>query len=54
MTKAQIESQIYILIAYLESKLEARDWHAISDAANDLRVLEAKLEVICLINNDSQ
>lgn len=29
------------LIAYLKAKVEARDWHGVSDAACDLRVLEA-------------
>ena len=30
------------LIAYLKVKTEEGDWHAVSDAANDLRVLEAR------------
>lgn len=30
------------LIAYLEMKVQERDWHGVSDAANDLRVLEAE------------
>lgn len=30
------------LIAYLLVKVGERDWHGVSDAANDLRVLEAK------------
>lgn len=29
------------LIEYLEAKVAAADWHAVSDAANDLRELEA-------------
>lgn len=29
------------LIEYLKVKVAAEDWHAVSDAANDLRVLEA-------------
>lgn len=33
------------LVAYLRAKVEARDWHAVSDAANDLRVLEAQMEL---------
>ncbi len=32
------------LIAYLLTKVEQRDWHGVSDAANDLRVLEAQME----------
>lgn len=30
------------LLVYLRSKVDAGDWHAVSDAANDLRVLEGK------------
>lgn len=30
------------LINYLRMKVDECDWHAVSDAANDLRVLEAK------------
>lgn len=32
------------LIAYLRMKTEEGDWHAVSDAANDLRVLEAHVK----------
>lgn len=31
-----------ILIEYAKMKLDEGDWHAVSDVANDLRVLEAK------------
>jgi hypothetical protein len=30
-----------ILIEYLKVKVDVGDWHGVSDAANDLRVLEA-------------
>lgn len=30
-----------ILIDYIYSCIERQDWHGVSDAANDLRVLEA-------------
>ena len=30
------------LVAYLNVKVQERDWHGVSDAANDLRVLEAE------------
>lgn len=30
------------LVAYLRMKVEQRDWHAVSDAANDLREIEAR------------
>jgi hypothetical protein len=31
-----------VLVEYLKSKVEIADWHGVSDAANDLRVLEAQ------------
>jgi len=31
-----------VLVAYLKAKVEVGDWHGVSDAANDLRVLEAQ------------
>ena len=33
------------LIDYLLLKVEEADWHGVSDAANDLRVMEAKHEL---------
>ena len=30
------------LVTYLLAKVEEKDWHAVSDAANDLRVMEAQ------------
>lgn len=40
------------LIEYMKVKLDEGDWHGVSDAANDLRVLEAqqprfKVELDC-------
>lgn len=34
-----------VLVRYLLTKAEEGDWHAVSDAANDLRVLEAEERV---------
>ena len=34
--------QRLILIEYMKVMIERRDWHGVSDAANDLRVLEAE------------
>ena len=31
-----------ILVRYLYAKAQEHDWHGVSDAANDLRVLEAQ------------
>jgi hypothetical protein len=34
------------LIAYCQIKLDAGDWHAVQDAASDIRELDAKLELL--------
>lgn len=34
-----------VLVAYLKSKVEIADWHAVWDAAMDLKVLEAEERV---------
>jgi hypothetical protein len=34
------------LIKYLKCKILEGDWHAVSDAANDLRVLEERMRKI--------
>lgn len=34
------------LIAYLQVKIKACDWHAVQDAASDIRELEAKLALL--------
>jgi hypothetical protein len=38
------ETQRNILIAYLHVMIARNDWHGVSDAANDLRVLEAEMK----------
>jgi len=38
----EYEGQRTALIEYLKVKLDQSDWHGVSDAANDLRVLEAE------------
>lgn len=35
-----------VLIAYLRLKTDEQDWHGVSDAANDIRVLEA--QIVCI------
>ena len=35
-----------ILIEYLRMKTEINDWHAVSDAAVDLREVDAKLSML--------
>lgn len=36
------QEQHAALVADLQGKLHRQDWHGVSDAANDLRVLEAR------------
>ena len=38
------EIQRNILIDYLHVMISRNDWHGVSDAANDLRVLEAEMK----------
>lgn len=42
MASFTYEEQRSALIHYLLMKVEQADWHGVSDAANDLRVLEAE------------
>lgn len=44
----KLKSQKIVLISYLESKIHDEDWHAIADAAMDLREVDAKLTVLKL------
>ena len=41
--KKALKDAVEILIQYLNHKVDERDWHAVSDAANDLKVLEARI-----------
>lgn len=34
------------LVVYLRSKTDVEDWHAVADAACDLREIDAKLEML--------
>jgi hypothetical protein len=39
-----LRRQIDKLVDYIKLKIEQKDWHGVSDAANDIRELEAKIE----------
>lgn len=43
MTRAQLLEHRAQLIAYLKSKTLAEDWHAVADAACDLREVDVRL-----------
>lgn len=40
-----IKKQITSLIDYMRVKIDQGDWHAVADAAMDIRELEAKIKV---------
>ena len=40
-----------VLVEYLNSCVKARDWHAVSDAANDIRCVEVELRVLKELQN---
>lgn len=35
-----------VIVTYLLAKQQAEDWHAVADAAMDLRELDAKLSIL--------
>lgn len=45
----KLEEHLKILEKYLHSKYLERDWHGVSDAANDVREVEAKLAMLKLL-----
>ena len=40
-----LQEQRDALIEYLKAKLVQEDWHGVSDAANDLRVLDMQISM---------
>ena len=38
------EVQLQVLIEYMHVMIARRDWHGVSDAANDIRELEAEMD----------
>ena len=42
----ELLEQRVALIDYLWAKVKAGDWHAVQDAASDIREINAKLEVL--------
>lgn len=44
--KADFLAQKIALITYLASKLKSGDWHAVQDAASDIRELDARLALL--------
>lgn len=40
-----LKQQVSSLISYMRVKIDQGDWHAVADAAMDIRELEAKIKV---------
>lgn len=40
----QLLHQRAVMCAYLQLKVDIKDWHGVSDAANDLREIEVELK----------
>jgi hypothetical protein len=45
----QLNISIDQMISYMKLKIEQRDWHAVADAAMDIREMEAKKQVYLLL-----
>ena len=41
----QLKQQVESLVVYMRVKIDQADWHAVADAAMDIRELEAKIKV---------
>lgn len=46
MKTGELETEIEELMQYMHMKIKAKDFHAVSDAANDARELEAQIETL--------
>lgn len=49
---SELQEQKKQLISYLLSKVKVEDWHAVQDAASDIREIEARLEVYLFLKSD--
>ena len=52
--KNELLEQKNNLIAYLLQKVKYSDWHAVADAAMDLREVDAKIDLLMQIEVDAQ
>lgn len=53
-SKQELEVQRIVIINYLTQKTKFEDWHAVADAAMDLRDIDAKLELIEMYTGEAQ
>ena len=45
-TIAELVEQKEAMVSYLLSKVKSGDWHAVQDAASDIREILAKLDIL--------
>lgn len=51
---AQLEKDKVALMEYLNRKrLSRNDWHAVQDAASDIREIDAKLDILVRVASDT-
>ncbi len=50
--RAELLQQKTALIAYLTVKIKAGDFHAVQDAASDIREIDAKIELLMALSVD--
>lgn len=48
--ESELLEQRGALVAYLLAKIRAEDWHAVQDAASDIREVNAKLELLASLD----
>jgi hypothetical protein len=42
----EIDNRIRFMLAYMQVKIEMRDWHGVEDAGSDIRDLEAEKKAL--------
>lgn len=52
MRKKELQRERDSLVNYLRHKIDVGDWHAVSDASNDIRECEAALTTVTSILNE--
>ena len=46
---SDLDDEIDALVDYIHLKIKQRDWHGVSDAANDIREIEAQIKLFKLL-----
>lgn len=49
-----LESRKVTILRYAHGELDDGDWHAVSDACQDLRDIDSKIEILQLILGETQ